>query len=51
MGSVYEVFDNEKEVRIALKTVQRMGEASLLRFKNEFRSRYDLEHPNLVVLV
>ena len=50
MGSVYEAHDNEKEVRIALKTVQRMSGASLLRFKNEFRALHDLEHPNLVKL-
>ena len=50
MGTVYEAFDNEKEVRVALKTVQRMSGVNLLRFKNEFRALHDLEHPNLVKL-
>ena len=50
MGTVYEAFDQEKNVPVALKTVQRMSGSDLLRFKNEFRSLHDLEHPNLVKL-
>ncbi|MGE0872644.1 MAG: serine/threonine-protein kinase PknK [Kofleriaceae bacterium] len=50
MGRVYEAFDNERNTRLALKTLHSMTGDSLLRFKKEFRDFQDLQHPNLVSL-
>ena len=50
MGVVYEALDEERDTRVALKTVRTMSAEALARFKAEFRALQDLHHPNLVTL-
>jgi hypothetical protein len=49
-GVVYSALDREQNVRVALKTLRTMNARALVRFKNEFRSLQDLQHPNLINL-
>lgn len=49
-GEVYEVYDREKGVRVALKQPHIMAPDSLYYFKREFRALEDVVHPNLVAL-
>jgi hypothetical protein len=49
-GIVYEAHDREQGARVALKRLRRLSPEAILRFKNEFRSVEDVEHPNLVGL-
>jgi serine/threonine protein kinase len=50
MGTVFEVYDRQRDRRLALKTLHRFSPASLLRFKAEFRALHEIRHHNLVRL-
>ena len=48
MGVVYEVYDRQRQMRVALKTLRQIDPVSLRFLKNEFRALSDLSHPNIV---
>jgi len=50
MGEVYEVIDRERNARLALKKLKMPSAEALVRFKKEFRSLEEVQHPNLVML-
>lgn len=50
MGIVFEVWDNERRDRLALKTLQRATPDGIRQFKREFRTVAELTHPNLAAL-
>ena len=50
MGVVYEVLDRDTQRRVALKELHTRRGDLLLRFKQEWRSVQNLQHPNLVEL-
>ncbi len=50
MGVVYEVIDQERGGRVALKTLPRADAALLYHLKSEFRSLADVTHVNLAAL-
>ena len=50
MGVVYEAFDRERQVHVALKTIRSVNPQAIYYLKREFRAIADLVHPNLVRL-
>src|SRR5215510_12891344 len=50
MGVVYEALDQQRKIRVALKTLRRTDADLLYRLKREFRSLRGLIHPNLIGL-
>lgn len=49
-GTVFVVWDRERDESVALKRLERVDPGSIYRFKKEFRALADLVHPNLVRL-
>jgi hypothetical protein len=49
-GVVYEAFDREQGIPVALKTVRSLEAEAIRHFKREFRALTDFVHPNLVSL-
>lgn len=47
-GEVFEAIDHRVEARVAVKRLWHADPDAILRFKREFRTRQDIEHPNLV---
>jgi tetratricopeptide (TPR) repeat protein len=50
IGVVFGAFDNDSQVEVALKVLQRMDSDAILQIKHEFRSLAEVSHPNLVSL-
>ena len=49
-GVVYEVFDLERQARVALKAPHDANDLNIFLFKQEYRALAEISHPNLVNL-
>jgi len=50
MGAVFEVFDQNRNMTVALKTIRRPHADAIIRFKQEFLRLANLSHPNILPL-
>ncbi|MEM9493599.1 MAG: serine/threonine-protein kinase, partial [Myxococcota bacterium] len=50
MGVVYDAFDENRGMRVALKALRHLEPWGLYRFKREFRALSELSHPNIINL-
>jgi serine/threonine protein kinase len=50
MGFVYRAFDRQRRETVAVKVIRHRSPSLLYRFKREFRSLVDLDHPQLIRL-
>jgi eukaryotic-like serine/threonine-protein kinase len=50
VGAVYEAFDAERDIVVAVKRLRHFSPLGLYNFKQEFRTLADVHHPNLVRL-
>jgi hypothetical protein len=50
VGVVYDAFDRERVMRVAIKTLRSPSAQTIHMLKREFRALADLRHPNLVEL-
>lgn len=49
-GIVYQAYDRERKIHLALKSLHRSDISSVYDLKREFRALVDLSHPNLISL-
>lgn len=50
IGIVYEAYDREHQMRVALKTLRHLDRPALARLRQEFRAVRRLSHPNVITL-
>jgi len=50
MGVVYEAYDRDRNMLVAVKALRHVNSSGVYRFKREFRSLTGVSHPNLISL-